>query len=830
VIHAGHGNGDPGASLCPGKQAPGIGSEADINIAVANKVADILRGKGYDTIDVFRDRDPSLKGLEADAFVSIHCDQCTLGRTGYKVSRYGGAPGTGLNGSGDASNRLVQALWDEYGKATGLQQDTVPGHFTDNMTKNYALVWISPSTPGVIIEMGWLSGDWQALAYEQDKLAVGIANGILKFLGDSTIPVGIPPILEPQPSIPPIVATVVPATVIPESRTPLIAQLGGFTLAVHVAGNYAYIGEGPSLVILDIAKPASPTVVGRTGVLPYTVTDVYVVGDYAYVTAGDSLHVISVVDKVHPSQVGHFNIMHVIEGVSVSCVICAEGVHVVGDYAYVAAGEEGLRVISVADKSNPREVGFFDTPGSVQAVYIVGDYAYVVAWGEGLRVISVADKSNPREVGFLDMPFAFDKPGSANVHVVGDYAYVAAGEEGLRVISVADKSNPREVGFLDMPAYEVYVVGDYAYVDGLRVISVADKSNLREVGFFDTPGTAHAVYVVGDYAYVAAWEEGLRVISVADKSNPREVGFFAATGPAEGVHVVGDYAYIATQNGLHVISVADKSNPREVSFFDTPGNAADVHVVGDYAYVVAWGGGFHVISVADKSNPREVGFLDFQGDIMSVHVVGDYAYVAGGGGLRVVSVADKLNPRQVGSFAPGGHAKDVHVVGDYAYVADEDGLNVISVVERSKPRKVGFLDTPGGARGVYVVGDYAYVAVAKRGLSVISVADKAYPREVGFCDMPKRGVTVQDNDGSEYVADPVSVQVLGDRAYVADSLIGLRVISVADKLHPSEVGFFVMTSPSILSGPGPALDMHIVGDYAYIATYYGGLVILRIAQ
>ena len=587
----------------------------------------------------------------------------------------------------------------------------------------------------------------------------------------------------------------------------LVAQLGGTTYAVHVVGDYAYVGEGPRLVILNISDPANPAEVGRTDVLPGVVHGVHVVGDYAYVAAiNEGLRVISVADKANPTEVGFFDTPGY-----------AMDVHVVGDYVYVADHWAGLRVISVSDKANPTEVGSFGTSGWAWGVHVVGDYAYVadnalVAVSEnGLRVISVADKANPTEVGFLDTP-----GGASGVHVVGDYAYVADGGEGLRVISVADKANPIEVGFFDTAggAGGVHVVGDYAYVadygDGLRVISVADKANPTEVGFLDTPGWAEGVHVVGDYAYVADSGDGLRVISVSDKANPTEVGFFDTAGGASGVYVVGDYAYVAAgRDGFRIISVADKANPTEIGFLDMPGYAGGVHVVGDYAYVADRWEGLRVISVADKANPTEVGFFDTAGYAEGVHVLGDYAYIAQSeDGLRVISVADKANPTEIGFLETPGYAWGVHVVGDYAYVADGgEGLRVISVVDKANPTEVGFLETPSYAWGVYVVGDYAYVTDADTGLRVISVADKANPTEVGFFD------TAGGASG---------VHVVGDHAYVVESGEGLRVISVADKANPTEVGFF--------DTAGGASGVHVVGDHAYVADNSGGLVILRFME
>jgi len=63
----------------------------------------------------------------------------------------------------------------------------------------------------------------------------------------------------------------------------LEGQTGGTTSGVAVSGQYAYIGIGQRLAILDISDPAQPARVGQTDLLPGDVFDVAVVGDYAYV-------------------------------------------------------------------------------------------------------------------------------------------------------------------------------------------------------------------------------------------------------------------------------------------------------------------------------------------------------------------------------------------------------------------------------------------------------------------------------------------------------------------------------------------------------------------
>ena len=64
----------------------------------------------------------------------------------------------------------------------------------------------------------------------------------------------------------------------------LVGQIGGVNNAVAVAGNRAYLGVGPRLVVLDISDPASPLVLGQTEPFEGVVEGIAVSGGYAYVT------------------------------------------------------------------------------------------------------------------------------------------------------------------------------------------------------------------------------------------------------------------------------------------------------------------------------------------------------------------------------------------------------------------------------------------------------------------------------------------------------------------------------------------------------------------
>ena len=82
------------------------------------------------------------------------------------------------------------------------------------------------------------------------------------------------------------------------------------------------------------------------------------------------------------------------------------------------------------------ELGAIDTPGDANDVVVVGEIAYVADGQAGLRIIDISNPEEPTEVGF------FDTPGTAlHVAISGDYAYVADGPGGLCIVDISEPSS-----------------------------------------------------------------------------------------------------------------------------------------------------------------------------------------------------------------------------------------------------------------------------------------------------------------------------------------------------------------------------------------------------
>lgn len=585
-----------------------------------------------------------------------------------------------------------------------------------------------------------------------------------------------------------------------------VGHTGGEVNSVTLQGNYAYVGEGPNLAILDISMPGSVALVSRSFLFPSWVGGIVVSGGLAYIANGESgLRILNVSDPAAPIEVS-----------SIDTQTPAAGVALMGNYAYVVDLTDvllggGLRVIDVTVPGDPVEVGFLDTEFTAD-VALSGTYAYVVrGMYRSMLVVDISDPSNPVEVGSYD-PSAL----STSIAIVGDYAYLATSGSGMRILDISDPTDPTEIGSFTSSGSvrDIAVQGSFAFLaednvpSGLRIVDVSDPTNPTEAGFHTMPAWASGVGVSGNYAYVAAGTSGLRVVDVSDPSSLTETDFYDIPNWVAGVSVVGDYAYLTSpSDDMPIIQVITPTLPLQVGLFDTETTIRDVAVQGNYAYVGADGvsPGLHVVDVSDPANPSEVGYLATTSGTSGVAVEGNYAYLASGD-LRVVDITDPTAPIEVGFLAVS--MNDVTVFGGFAYLARYpfDGIGIVDVSDPTQPVDVGDLGAYSLSAPV-VVGGFAYVASGGAGLSVVDVTDPVSPTVVGTYDTP---------------GDAVDLAVEDIYAYIADGQSGLRMIDISDPANPVEIAYF--------DTPDNASGVSAVSGTIYVADQMAGLIILQPAS
>jgi len=174
-------------------------------------------------------------------------------------------------------------------------------------------------------------------------------------------------------------------------------------------------------------------------------------------------------------------------------------------HATGGGGSFGFAVIQV-DGDNLKHIDTVDEPDVFyEKMCISGDYLYVAAHNDGIRVFNIVDPENPVSVGGIATGFA----DAFDIDVEGDTAYVADGPDGLKVVDVSDRALPRIVDS-ENPANAVGASEAVAVKAG-KVYVAAGSSGLAIYDQSDI--TARTLIPLDGYAEDLAWHGDYLVVS-----------------------------------------------------------------------------------------------------------------------------------------------------------------------------------------------------------------------------------------------------------------------------------------------------------------------------
>ncbi|MGE5224992.1 MAG: LVIVD repeat-containing protein, partial [Omnitrophica WOR_2 bacterium] len=594
-----------------------------------------------------------------------------------------------------------------------------------------------------------------------------------------------------------------------------MSQFGGSVTAIAIQGNYAYLGVGPRLVVMDISAPASPVLIGQSQVLAGWINAIAISGHYAYVADGN-LDIFDISAPATPRLAGSYSSPDSIIDVTLS-----------GSRAYII--DRQLHILDITAPSVPRQIGIYNLPDEKRptSIAVSGNYVFMTLWWDLMRVIDISNPAAPACVSSyypggpntgvtvagnyafisdssalhivnistvflmtLANKYSFESQGGApgKVTVIGDTAYVPI-QSGLSILNISVPTSPVEKGFYKAPsASRSAVTGKYAFVArGGLGLSIADLSNLSspaEVFSYRPPGDANSVRLKGRYAYIADGA-GLHILDVLHPSKPVQTGFWNQNeemAAAINLEVAGNYAYVADGNGeLRIVDISNPASPFQARYQSTQGYAWDVALSGNYAYATNWSlfssgnGSLQVINISSPLSSRQVGNLPLQGNVRSLAISGTRAYVTNDalcdascpGGMHIIDVSNPISPTQL-SFFPvyDRGTSDVAVAGHYAFLADDDyangGLHVLDVQNPKAPVEIAFYPQP--CADVAVSVSYAYIL--ENDLWVLDISNPANPKQVGYIDLPV---------GWSNPAQTSSLTVDGQFIYIAYRDLGLFV-------------------------------------------------------
>jgi hypothetical protein len=172
----------------------------------------------------------------------------------------------------------------------------------------------------------------------------------------------------------------------------------GTTLAI--VGNLCYVGCEAGLVIVSLEEPKHPKVVNVIG--PDVVKHVKSIAAefrYGFITDDEGVKVLDITDPKQPKLVARLDMPE------------ANSIYVARDYAYVAAGSQGLVILDITHPDHPKIDQVYNADGKINDLRDVklgitynSEFAYLADGHNGLEVVQLTSPETPGNDGFSTRP------------------------------------------------------------------------------------------------------------------------------------------------------------------------------------------------------------------------------------------------------------------------------------------------------------------------------------------------------------------------------------------------------------------------------------------
>lgn len=579
--------------------------------------------------------------------------------------------------------------------------------------------------------------------------------------------------------------------------------VSGLANDVVVSGSKAYVATSSHLVILDLTTPGAPSVLGSCPI-PGAGLGVAVAGNYAYVACGFSgLRVINISAPTAPAEVCY----------STTNLSYAQGVTVSGSYAYVA--DDGGQLEAYSLSALPGSIswtGGTNVFGPAYDVAIQGAYAYVAANYNGLVVVSLSNPAVPSYLAYAPISSGH----ALGIAVSGTTAYVACAAGGLRLFNISTPSSPSLISAYDTPgkASGVVLNGSLAAVAddsmGLCIVDVSVPISPVRAGAVDTPGMAHAVSLYSGLVVVADDLGG--VCLVAAPAQPQLSSTYVPAGAISGsvndVVVQGGIAFLAVENsGIDVVDVSNPSSPQRIGSWNGGSLNLEIAVQGNLALLAAYYGGFYLLDVSNPAAPFQQGYVNSGYGATTTAVSGDRAYFCEYNLLRILDISKPSSVSVIGTHIAPDYGEGLCASGSMVYAADQDsGLQFVDAANAAEPLLAGYYTGSVNMMAVDEVEGFLYAADNPGGrLMVFDVRAPASPTP------PLATLLVGGT--------PSDVCVAGGFAFVVGGAGGLKVLDVQNPALPR-----LVTSSAAPSNTAKAVASE--GQYVYVADGSNGLRII----
>ncbi len=341
----------------------------------------------------------------------------------------------------------------------------------------------------------------------------------------------------------------------------------------------------------DPSVPPAPLVFDNVAEKKLPAWDIEHSGAYVYVVGGGgasskgTLHILNATDM---TEVGSYDKLSSPFGVAVH-----------GEYAYIADGTSGIKVIDISNPEKPKEVKTLSIEGvQVRIVRTHGDRLYYGSRGGEIQFGVFDIGTSPSDPIALGETFISQTP--SDIAIYGDRAYVAVRSAGIKIIDISNPESelpitqfsPQQFGFNGNYTYSLSIDNDLLAVAEQKAFKLFDLSEDPDnpTLLFSVPpedGSALArhdnrpIWLDGESLYVGEKDDGVRLYNIlksTDDGAGEQPDTEGASGGSEGVQVSGQWKITNGYKSIEFLSseqCGDKVNSCGEPLYCLPTACAD---------------------------------------------------------------------------------------------------------------------------------------------------------------------------------------------------------------------------------------------------------------
>ncbi|MGB9561324.1 MAG: LVIVD repeat-containing protein, partial [bacterium] len=192
-----------------------------------------------------------------------------------------------------------------------------------------------------------------------------------------------------------------------------------------------------------------------------------------------------------------------------------------GSNLFVAGGDKGIYVLSLANPEHPAIIDTIHTPDSVFAIASRDSILLAACGANGLIIYNIRDLSDPELLASL--------PGdgySFEIELYSSYAFIGVRDYGIKVVDISIPTAPYEISrylheisnFVFSLFYPLLYIGDST--GKLICLDISDPTRMRPVGEYDFGSPILHLTSDSNFCYVNVYKSGVSVMKFTGSVAP----------------------------------------------------------------------------------------------------------------------------------------------------------------------------------------------------------------------------------------------------------------------------------------------------------------------